>query len=56
MLAWRHFDPLPVQGGELLTRRKRDREMREDDEQEKRQFCGLDRVLKSLDHGTHSHK
>lgn len=56
MLAWRHFDPLPAQGGELLTRRKRDREMREDDGQEKRQFCGLDRVLKYLDHGTHSHK
>ncbi|MBI5673323.1 MAG: hypothetical protein HZC50_08805 [Nitrospirae bacterium] len=57
MPAWRHFDPLPVLGGgELLTRRKRDRKMCEDDEQEKRQFRGLDRVLKSSDHGTHSQK
>ncbi len=56
MPAWRHFDPLPVLGGELLTRRKRDRKMREDDEQEKRQFRGLDRVLKSSDRGTNSQK
>jgi hypothetical protein len=56
MPAWRHFDPLPVLGGELLTRRNRDRKMREDDEQEKRQFRGLDRVLKSSDHGTNSQK
>ncbi len=56
MPAWRHFDPLPVLGGELLTRRKRDRKMHEDDEWEKRQFRGLDRVLKSSDHGTNSQK
>jgi hypothetical protein len=47
MPAWRHFDPLPVLGGELLTRRKRDRKIREEDEQEKKQFRGLDRVLKT---------
>ena len=47
MPAWRHFDPLPVLGGELLTRRKRDRKIREEDEQENKQFRGLDRVLKS---------
>lgn len=47
MPAWQHFDPLPVLGGELSTRRKRDRKIREDDEQEKKQFRGLDRVLKS---------
>lgn len=28
MPAWRHFDPLPVLGGELLTRRKHDRKKR----------------------------
>jgi hypothetical protein len=47
MPAWRHFDPLPVLGGELLTRRKRDRKIREEDELEKKQFRGLDRVLKT---------
>jgi hypothetical protein len=56
MPAWQHFDPLPVLGGELLTCRKRDRKIREDDEQEKRQLRGLDRVLKSSDHGTNSQK
>ncbi len=56
MPAWRHFDPLPVLGGELLTRRNRDRKMREDDEQERRQFRGLDRVLRPSDHGSHSQK
>ena len=45
MPAWRHFDPLPVLGGELLTRRKRDRKIHEEAEQEKKQFRGLDRVL-----------
>ncbi len=54
MPAWRHFDPLPVLGGELLTRWKRDRKMREDDEQEKRKFRGLGRVLKTSDRETHS--
>ena len=56
MPAWRHFDPLPVLGGELFTRRKRDRKMREDDEQEKKQFRGLDRVLKTSDHEPSSTK
>lgn len=57
MPAWRHLDPLPVLGGgELLTRRKRNRKMREDDEQEKRQFRSLGQFLKSSDHGTHSPK
>lgn len=54
MPAWQHFDPLPVLGGELLTRRKWDRKMREEKDQDIRQFCGLDRVLNSSDHGTHS--
>lgn len=54
MPAWQHFDPLPVLGGELLTRRKWDRKMREENHQDIRQFCGLDGVSKSSDHGTHS--
>ena len=54
MPAWQHFDSLPVLGGELLTRRKRDRKMREENDQDMRQFRGLDRVVKSSDHGTHS--
>lgn len=47
MPAWRHFDPLPVLGMGESDRRKRDRKIREEDEQEKKQFRGLDRVLKS---------
>ena len=43
-------------GGELLTRRKRDRKMREDDDQENKQFRGLDRVLKAADHRTNGPK
>jgi hypothetical protein len=47
MPAWRHFDPLPVLGMGEGDRRKRDRKIQEEDEQEKKQFRGLDRVLKS---------
>ena len=47
MPAWRHFDPLPVLGMGESDRRKRDRKIREEAEQEKKQFRGLDRVLKS---------
>ncbi|MDH4369438.1 MAG: Ig-like domain-containing protein, partial [Nitrospira sp.] len=47
MPAWRHFDPLPVLGIGEGDRRKRDRKVREEDEQEKKQFRGLDRVLKT---------
>ena len=47
MPAWRHFDPLPVLGSAGRDRRKRDRKAREEDEQENKQFRGLDRVLKS---------
>lgn len=43
--VWRRFDPLPVLGVGGQDRRKRDREVREEDEQESRQFRGLDRVL-----------
>ena len=45
MPAWRHFDPLPVLGsagkiaGNAIVR------LREEDEQENKQFRGLDRVL-----------
>jgi hypothetical protein len=45
MPAWRHFDPLPVLGEGGRDRRKRDRKAREEDEQENKQFRGLDRVL-----------
>jgi hypothetical protein len=45
MPAWRHFDPLPVLGSAGRDRRERDRKVREGDEQEQRQFRGLDRVL-----------
>ena len=45
MPAWRHFDPLPVLGVSGQDRRKRDRKAREEDEQENKQFRGLDRVL-----------
>ena len=45
MPAWRHFDPLPVLGSAGKDRRERDRQVREGDEQEQRQFRGLDRVL-----------
>jgi hypothetical protein len=45
--AWRHFDPLPVLGTSGHDRRKRDRKRREEDEQENKQFRGLDRVLKN---------
>jgi hypothetical protein len=48
MPTWRRFDPLPVLGLGERDRRKRDRTVREADEQEKRQFRGLDRVLTSL--------
>jgi hypothetical protein len=47
MPAWRHFDPLPVLGMGDSDRRRRDRKIREEAEQEKKQFRGLDRVLKS---------
>lgn len=56
MPAWRHFDPLPVLGMPDHDRRKRDRKMREEDEQEKQQFSGLDRVLKSSHNGPDSKK
>ena len=45
MPAWRRFDPLPVLGSGGKDRRERDHKMREEGEQEKRQFRGLDRVL-----------
>ncbi|MDX2251143.1 MAG: cadherin domain-containing protein, partial [Nitrospira sp.] len=45
--AWRHFDPLPVLGLGRRRRKERDQEMREDHEQENREFQGLDRILKS---------
>jgi hypothetical protein len=45
--AWRHFDPLPVLGLGRRRRKERDQEMREDYEQENREFQGLDRILKS---------
>ncbi|UVT18916.1 MAG: cadherin domain-containing protein [Nitrospira sp.] len=51
MPAWRRFDPLPVLWLGESDRRKRDRTAREADEHEKRQFRGLDRVLKSSNHG-----
>jgi Cadherin-like len=47
MPAWRHFDPLPVLGAGERNRRKHDRKVREEQEQESKQFRGLDRVLKS---------
>jgi hypothetical protein len=47
MPAWRHFDPLPVLGSAGRDRRKEDRKAREEQEQENRQFRGLDRVLKA---------
>jgi hypothetical protein len=47
MPAWRHFDPLPVQGSAGKDRRERKRKAHEEDKQESRQFRGLDRVLKS---------
>jgi hypothetical protein len=47
MPAWRHFDPLPVLGMSGGDRRNRDRTMREEAEEEKRQFRGLDRVFES---------
>ena len=47
MPAWRHFDPLPVLGAGEGNRRKLDRKAREEQEQESKQFRGLDRVLKS---------
>lgn len=54
MPAWRHFDPLPVLGIGETDRRKHDRKTREEDEQENRQFRGLDRVLKSSNSGQDS--
>jgi Flp pilus assembly protein TadB len=45
--AWRHFDPLPVLGLGRRRRKERDQKMREDHEQENREFQGLDRILKS---------
>jgi hypothetical protein len=47
MPAWRHFDPLPVLGAGKGNRRKIDRKAREEQEQESKQFSGMDRVLKS---------
>lgn len=47
MPAWRHFDPLPVLGMREGGRRKHDRKVCQEDEQESRQFRGLDQVLKS---------
>ena len=47
MPAWRRFDPLPVLGLGGQDRRKRDRKAREEQEQETKEFRGLDRVLKS---------
>ena len=47
MPAWRHFDPLPVLGMGGGDRRKLDRKIREEDEQEKREFRGLNRVLEA---------
>jgi hypothetical protein len=47
MPAWRHFDPLPVLGSAGRDRRKRDRKVREEHEQENKEFKGLDQVLKS---------
>jgi VCBS repeat-containing protein len=46
MPAWRRFDPLPVLGMGSGDRRKRTRQVHEDDTQEKKQFRGLNRVLK----------
>jgi hypothetical protein len=51
MPAWRHFDPLPVLGMPDRDRRKRDHKVRKEDEQENKQFRGLDRVLKSSHNG-----
>jgi hypothetical protein len=56
MPAWRHFDPLPVLGGGSQDRRRRDQKLREEDEQENKQFRSLGRVLKSSDHGSSSKK
>ena len=47
MPAWRHFDPLPVLGVGGQDRRKRDRQAREEEVRETKEFRGLDRVLKS---------
>ena len=47
MPAWRHFDPLPVLGVGGQDRRKRDRQAREEQVRETKEFRGLDRVLKS---------
>jgi hypothetical protein len=47
MPAWRHFDPLPVLGQGKRDRRKQERKTREESEQERRQFRGIDRVLRS---------
>ena len=47
MPAWRHFDPLPVLGSAKRDRKKHDRKARAEQEQEAKQFRGLDRVMKS---------
>ena len=45
MPAWRHFDPLPVLSSGGRDRRERERKVREEDEQETKQFRGLGQVL-----------
>jgi len=47
MPAWRHFDPLPVLGHGKRDRRKKEDEIRKELERERRQFRGLDKVLRS---------
>jgi hypothetical protein len=47
MPAWRHFDPLPVLSSGSRDRRERDRKVREEHEQENKEFKGLDQVLNS---------
>ncbi|MFO0699341.1 MAG: cadherin-like domain-containing protein, partial [Nitrospira sp.] len=56
MPAWRHFDPLPVLSIPVGGRRKRDREMRKELEQENKQFRGVGRVLESPDQNSHNKK
>lgn len=47
MPAWRRFDPLPVLGLGGQDRRKRARKAHEEQQQETKEFSGLERVLKS---------
>jgi hypothetical protein len=56
MPAWRRFDPLPVLGMGSGDRRKRTRQVHEDDKREKEQFRGLDRVLKASKEEPHNKK